>query len=267
MATEGENAFQLLSSTRFDPYLTSLHWNDDEDGPCSFFLLPLHFQRLASGAETHSWTHAKSLLDYRALKLACINAVSEQDYCSSSAPAVYRIRIAVSVQGRIAVTATSLPASFASDPTLLPIPDSLAMHESHHDPVLRIYIDKEVTAPTIFTRTKTTFRNMYDSAKTRNESQWRSGPEGVAWDILLYNQGNQIMEATIFNVAFLRSSKWITPCSSTGCLPGVLRRWLLDNGRIIEDTKGQLSKDTLKNGEWVLLFNGVQGVRLGKIYI
>ena len=129
---------------------------------------------------------------------------------------------------------------------------------------LSIYLDKEPITPSIFTITKTTFRNIYNHARTRNEKN-RSLQQHE--DVILYNDKGFIMEATIFNVAFYRSSKWVTPSTNSGCLPGVMRRWLLQNHRIYEDKTGCLIKDSIQPGEWVLLFNGVQGCRLGKVYM
>jgi branched-subunit amino acid aminotransferase/4-amino-4-deoxychorismate lyase len=71
------------------------------------------------------------------------------------------------------------------------------------------------------------------------------------------------METTIFNAAFYRDSQWVTPATTSGCLGGVMRRWLLENGRIREEI---LRKNAISEGEWVLLFNGVQGCRIGRLY-
>jgi hypothetical protein len=80
-----QGPYQLLSSTRFDPFLTTVNWNNDHDGPSSFFLLPYHFDRLASAAKTHKWNQATSVFSYDYLKSACSDAISEQQYDSSSA--------------------------------------------------------------------------------------------------------------------------------------------------------------------------------------
>ena len=79
----------------------------------------------------------------------------------------------------------------------------------------------------------------------------------------MYNQHGELMETTIFNIAFYRNSQWITPATTSGCLGGVMRRWLLENGRIREEI---LTRDAICDGEYVLLFNGVQGCRFGKLY-
>lgn len=163
------------------------------------------------------------------------------------------------------MTATTLAATFTSDPTLLSIdkPPSI----DHTENFMKIYLDTEAIMSSIFTSTKTTFRDIYDHARTRNKTRLQAGSDWSGSDVLLYNDKGCIMEATIFNVAFYRSSKWVTPSTNSGCLPGVMRRWLLQRHRISEDENGCLTKDSIQPGEWVLLFNGVQGCRLGKVYV
>ncbi|KAF8971742.1 aminotransferase [Flammula alnicola] len=234
-----QNPYQLLTSTRYDPLLQSLSWNNDPYGPSPFFLLPLHFERLLSAAETHNWLYAKSLLKYNYLKSYCSDAISEQRVRGHTSTS-FRLRITVSVEGRIVVTATPLPEPFRSDPTSLslskpppPIPDS----DTPVGSALRIYVDKEAIDPSVFTQTKTTLRDIYEHAKARNErpppNEAIEDPPAPAagWDVLLYNRDGEIMETSIFNVAFYRDSEWLTPSSNSGCLPGVMRKWLLDNGR------------------------------------
>ncbi|KAF8167339.1 aminotransferase [Crassisporium funariophilum] len=256
-----QRPYQLLSSTRFDPYLTSLSWNNDSDGPSPFFLLPFHFDRLVAAAGTHSWLYAKSILRYHTFKTICLDAISEQHHRGNLSTA-FKIRITVSKDGRIVATASPLT-SFTFDPTSVSLQHPSNFFEDEH--VLRLYMDKEPISPSVFTSTKTTFRDIYDQAKLRNQSSLDSDTNGS--DILLYDDEGYIMEATIFNVAIYRSSKWLTPSSAFGCLPGVMRRWLLENGRIVEDKQQIFTKDSIQNGEWVLLFNGVQGCRPGKIYV
>ena len=130
---------------------------------------------------------------------------------------------------------------------------------------LALRIDNQPTPTSLFTSTKTTQRTVYNDARARISLPLRPCSVPVESDVLLYNTDNLIMETSIFNVAFFRSSSWITPATSTGCLPGVFRCWLLEQGRIREAEGNSLMKDCLKEGEWVLLFNGVQGCRLGRI--
>ena len=163
------------------------------------------------------------------------------------------------------MTATPLKTTLVSDPTFLPFdkPPPIDQDET----CINIYVDTESITPSTFTTTKTTFRDVYDHARTRNEKRLQEGSDWSGSDILLYNDNGCIMETTIFNVAFYRSSKWVTPSTNSGCLPGVMRRWLLQSHRIYEDRSSCFTRNSIQPGEWVLLFNGVQGCKLGKVYV
>ena len=70
------------------------------------------------------------------------------------------------------------------------------------------------------------------------------------------------METSIRNIAFWREGRWVTPLLQAGCLPGITRRLLLEEGKVEE---GEILITDLKVGEILLLSNGVEGVRLGKL--
>lgn len=265
MAT-GIEPYQLLTTTRYDPFLQTFPWNNDAQGPSPFFLLPLHLARLLDAADAHNWFFARSMIKYNDLRNKCTDAITDQRVRGSTAVA-FRVRVTVSVEGQMVANATPLPEPFHSDPTTLPLeklPPASAASNAGLVSVVKIFLDTEETEPSVFTQTKTTFRRVYDRAKERNE-QLAANQSTNNWDVLLYNQDGEIMETSIFNVAFYRSSTWLTPSMNTGCLPGVMRRWLIDNKRINEDAEGVLTTNDFQPGEWVLLFNGVQGCRLGNI--
>ena len=81
-------------------------------------------------------------------------------------------------------------------------------------------------------------------------------------DVLLYNSNGFITETSIRNVAFRRGNQWITPRSESGCLPGVSRRVLLEEGTIVE---GDIRREELCLNETILTFNSVEGCCLGRL--
>ncbi|EDR15200.1 uncharacterized protein LACBIDRAFT_243106 [Laccaria bicolor S238N-H82] len=251
MASSENEDFELLTTTRYDPYLKSLEWNADDDGPSPFLLLPYHRDRLSVAADEHKWEIAKSSLMYQKLKIVCLEAIYQSEESK------LHVRITLSRSGKLAVTTTPMP-PLTSDPTILPIPRNIP--ERRIETIL-LHLDQKSTPPSLFTITKTTNRRIYDEARQRNHLPSLPSPT----DVLLYNPEQLITETTIFNVAFYRSSGWITPALSSGCLPGVMRRWLLEKGRIREDREGILTRSVVKEGELILLFNGAQGCRLGRI--
>lgn len=168
-----------------------------------------------------------------------------------------------------ALTATASPVKpFTSDPTSAAFFKPDTDYHSLFGVPLRIHIDSEPTPSSVFTQTKTTCRTLYDEARIRalvpDPSATHTDPT-LPSDVLLYNSDNHISEASIYNVAFYRSKRWQTPPASTGCLPGVLRRWLLEQGRIYEADENLLTRESIVEGECVLLFNGVRGCTLGKL--
>lgn len=78
-----------------------------------------------------------------------------------------------------------------------------------------------------------------------------------------------VTETTVRNVAFFRGRKWVTPAEGTGCLTGVMRRWLIDSGKVVVDAEDArrkvLWKEKIKDGEMVLVFNAVEGCRLAVV--
>jgi para-aminobenzoate synthetase/4-amino-4-deoxychorismate lyase len=93
---------------------------------------------------------------------------------------------------------------------------------------------------------KTTRRTAYQAFKA---------PPGC-FDTLLYNAQGQITEFTIGNVAVLMDGRWVTPPTSCGLLPGVMRDTLLAEGRLQEAmvTRGDLSR-----AQGLALLNSVRG--------
>lgn len=151
---------------------------------------------------------------------------------------------------------------FADDPSLLARGEPPTSSQAN---VIEVRLDPTPTMPSIFTSTKTTFRPHYDEARARSNIPPLTSPQGPGFEVLLIDKDNHIMESSIYNVAFYRSGRWVTPNVKYGCLPGVFRRWLLGQGLIDEDRNDTLVKEAVKDGEYVLLCNGAQGCRLGKI--
>ena len=125
-----------------------------------------------------------------------------------------------------------------------------------------VYVDTESTPATRFTRTKTTHRAVYSAARARAGLSPLPTPADAHIDVLLYSPDGLVSETSIRNVAFKRGGVWITPRADSGCLPGVTRRLLLEEGRIFE---GDVCKDDLERDKVVLTFNGVEGCCVARL--
>lgn len=84
-------SFALLSSTRFDPFLTNLKWNNDQNGASSpFLLLHYHLDRLQAAAKVHGWEEAHNALSFDPFQAECHRAV--QEYPDAERPIAFKVR-------------------------------------------------------------------------------------------------------------------------------------------------------------------------------
>ncbi|KAF7307204.1 hypothetical protein MIND_00514000 [Mycena indigotica] len=249
----------LLTSTRYDHSLLRLRFNNYNDEPSPFLLLRFHLDRLSQASTQHDWPQAASVLSYEALLTVCQAAVASHD----GEYHALRVRITLSQTGELAATTIAIPA-LHSDPTAASFARPLTDSATLYGPPMKLYIDTEPTPFLgLLSTTKTTERGAYNDARSRaglSDGSFDS-------DVLLYNSDEHITEASVFNVAVFRQGEWITPPAASGCLPGVLRRWLLQNKRIREAGVGEITKSQMHANDWVLLFNSAHGCRLARVTI
>jgi para-aminobenzoate synthetase/4-amino-4-deoxychorismate lyase len=141
-----------------------------------------------------------------------------------------RVRVLLSRDGHVEVELESMPA-VSSRPVLLAVDD---------DPV-------DAASPWL--QHKTTRRDVYLTRALRH-------PE--ADDVVLVNQHGELTETTTANLAVRIGSRWWTPPTASGCLPGVERARLLQAGRLHERV---LSVHDLQHAEQVAVLNSLRGWR------
>lgn len=167
----------------------------------------------------------------------------------------YKLRILLTEDGKLSVSANPV--------NTLPSPDML--HPSYAPDATRaIYIDPQPTSPSIFTSTKSTHRVMYNEARARIGLSPIPTPPTAHLDVLLHTPEGLAMETSIRNIAFRRGDKWVTPAARSGCLPGVMRRLLLERGILVE---GDVRMQEVVPGEVVLTLNSVEGCWMGRIAV
>lgn len=173
-----------------------------------------------------------------------------------------QMRILLSKQGKLSIESAPVPK--LDNPEDLFIAAALNPTSSlfTSGPPISVYIDTEPTSPSVFTSTKTTQRGTYNLARARVGIPAVGVEPGTPKDVVLYRSDGQVMETSIRNIACWREDRWVTPSLHVGCLPGVARRLLIEEGNIVE---GEIFISNLKVGEVVLLFNAVEGARLGKL--
>jgi para-aminobenzoate synthetase/4-amino-4-deoxychorismate lyase len=138
-----------------------------------------------------------------------------------------RVRLTVSRRGRIRVVV---------QPLSKPVRESVAV-AIDHDPI-------DVSSPFLFH--KTTRREVYEDRLARHPH---------ADDVLLTNGHGELTESTIANVAVKLGAQWYTPPVEAGCLPGVYRATLLEEGRLEER---RIHFDDLERCDGLALLNSVR---------
>ncbi len=183
-----------------------------------FFLLDRHLRRLEWSADYFGFAYSRPVIQQYLLQLTV----------NLSQP--HKLRLTVDDSGNPAGEA--IPLVFDDRP-------------------LRVALAAEpVDAANPFLYHKTTNREVYDRALA-------SRPElaGVVDDVILWNQGGEITEATIANVVVRKEGSLYTPPVTSGLLPGVFRAHLLAQGRIQEKV---ISISEIHLADQVFLINSVR---------
>jgi para-aminobenzoate synthetase/4-amino-4-deoxychorismate lyase len=106
--------------------------------------------------------------------------------------------------------------------------------------------DDPVDTASPFLFHKTTRRALYEDRSSRYPD---------ADDVLLINDKGEVTESTVANVVVRLDGRWVTPPVESGCLPGVYRSVLLEEGRIHERV---VTLDDLGRADAVALINSVR---------
>lgn len=208
--TDPPKTFELIETMLFEP----------DKG---FWLRDRHMARLEASARYFGFAHSKeqisAALDKRAMEFA---------------PNTYqRVRLLLSEDGGVAITATQLPAPsqetqmrYVVSPTRLDPDDVFLFH-------------------------KTTRRELYDN-------EWQHYSQAVGADDVVYlNKHGELAEGSRTNIFIEKNGVLRTPPVETGLLPGTLREELLSTGQAIE---GMLTEADLLSADAVYLGNSVRGL-------
>jgi para-aminobenzoate synthetase/4-amino-4-deoxychorismate lyase len=112
--------------------------------------------------------------------------------------------------------------------------------------------DERTSSSDPFRRHKTTRREPYDRLYAKAHDH---GFE----DVIFTNENGEITEGAISNIFIARNGKLLTPPLSSGVLPGVFRRHILET----RDGSGEavLNVDDLKSADEIYLCSSLRGLR------
>ena len=180
-----------------------------------YFWLDQHLDRLQASASYCGYRFDRADLT-KQLLTAAAGITSE----------LARVRISIDEEGRASITVDHLEETDE--------PMEIAVDSVPVDPAdWRLYH-------------KTSLRRRYEQARLRH-------PE--AGDVLMINTRGEITESTVSNVIVRLDGEWVTPPLASGCLPGVMRRVMLEDGEISEKP---IAVSDLARAEAVALINSVR---------
>ena len=113
--------------------------------------------------------------------------------------------------------------------------------------------DEPVDRSDCFRYHKTTRRAGYEAAAARH-------PE--ADDVVLVNDRGEAVETTVANLAVRIGGEWLTPPLDAGCLPGVYREELIEQGVLAER---RVAAAALAEADEMAVVNSVQGWRPARL--
>lgn len=179
---------------------------------------------------------ARLQISARHFGFACDLAVIENDIgviCAQLSDGVmYRLRLVLSHDGKIAIHTAPMPAI-----AQLPVRLLLASQPMHSQDV--------------FLKHKTTLRQRYDIA-------WQAAEKEGAFDALFVNEKSHLTEGGRSNLFVRCRGQWWTPPLSDGVLPGVMRAVLLADP-VMKATEAALTLDDLRSAEEIVVCSSLRG--------
>lgn len=254
--------WNIMTSIRSDPKIY------DYLGTTRYYMLSYHQTRMQTAARCFGWHEAERVLQGNEGFQNLVNALDTYAARSSEKEAMltstsYKLRVVVDRTGLFDVSASEVPKMSIANlfPKSLSVLDS-----SPGESAWRVFVSPASTTPTMFTKHKTTHRDMYDGVREYIPA-WAVnikglGSSAIMPEILLVNTQGEIMEGSITTPYFFRKGRWVTPPATSGGNIGTTRRWALESDLCVEEV---INMRDVQMGESIWLSNGARGWGLGTV--
>jgi len=254
--------WNIITSIRSDPQLYNYLGNT------RYYMLSYHQIRMQNAARCFGWQEAEKTLHGDEGLQQLINALDTYVARSSNKEPMltstsYKLRVVIDRTGLFHVSASEVPKISIANL----YPKSLsALDSSPGVTAWRVFISPASATPTMFTKHKTTHRDIYDEVR-KHIPTWAvdtrdPGNTGIMPEILLVNTQGEIMEGSITTPYFFRNGIWVTPPATSGGNIGTTRSWALESGVCVEEI---VKMRDVEIGESIWLSNGVRGWGLGTV--
>ena len=213
-----------------------------------------HRQRLLEAAEALRWERPTDFLRSDECEAELIRKLNHHvnDQQSAQGITALKVRVSISSTNQMSIETSPITVTNASMPHLYPFTFSQNLSPSTSINCT-VYLASTALKESIFTRYKTTRRQHYD--ELREASNISHLPPTTA-EVLLWNPSNEIMEASLSTVYFVRNTLLVTPDALSGGHNGVSKRMALKDPRCRE---GVIKTSELVEGDLIWLSNAVRG--------
>ena len=224
---EAEAKTRILANRRPEISLfETIRWEDDH----GFRWLERHLRRLCESAAYFGFEYDEEVVR-ATLNASVAGRIGD-----------HAVRIEVDRLGAFSVTVEAEE-----------LPDARWWPNPGLDPLVCEIDPGPISSTSVYRFHKTTARRPY--------SDRRDAHSGLD-EVLLVNERGEITEGTTQNVAVQIAGGWVTPPLASGCLPGVLRSVLIDEGVLVEEV---VMASDLNGVERMALLSSVHGWRPARL--
>jgi para-aminobenzoate synthetase/4-amino-4-deoxychorismate lyase len=218
--------------------IETMLWHPDS----GYWLLDLHLDRLTESAHYFFYS-----LDPEKIKAALHELAL--DFGRTASGKCRRVRFSLSKTGEFEITHADLYVE--SLPAIEP--SAIMQLKTFEDPPKVIFSSRNTDSNSVYLFHKTTLRKLYDEERARFVDKLGF------YEVLFINEKGEVTEGSYTNIFLQKGDRLITPPISCGLLPGVLRKYLLQQfpDLVVE---AAFSKSDLEQAEAVYVGNSVRGL-------
>jgi para-aminobenzoate synthetase/4-amino-4-deoxychorismate lyase len=207
-----------------------------------YWLLDLHLDRLAESAGYFAYP-----LELEKVREALQDLIA--DFASTTPVKSQRVRLTLSRAGEYAITHSELHENYLPEVE----PAVVMQQKTGKDIPKVIFSCRNTDSNSVYLYHKTSLRKLYDDERTQLVDN-----KGY-YEVLFMNEKGEVTEGSYSNIFLQKEGRLLTPPVSCGLLPGVLRRYLLQQYPEFVVEKTLTGKD-LEQAEAVYVGNSVRGL-------
>jgi len=207
-----------------------------------YWLLDLHLDRLTESAQYFSYSLEPEKVKAALHKLAVGFVRAASGKCQ-------RVRLTLAKTGELEITHAELHEKHSP----MIEPTAIMRLKTVEDPPKVIFASRNTDSSSVYLFHKTTLRKLYDEERARFVDKLGY------YEVLFINEKGEVTEGSYTNIFLQKGGRLITPPISCGLLPGVFRKYLLQQfpELVVEHV---FTRRDLEQAEAVYVGNSVRGL-------